>query len=343
MPIPFILAGLAALAGGGAAIHGGVKMKEANDTMNAANRRHKKNIARFETQNKTTTGDMDRLGKLELETITSFQRFADIFERIQNRPEFKAYDKGSVKIPAYDGEELKRVYVGAGALLGGLGGAAAGTAGGFAAAGATTAAVMAFGTASTGTAIASLSGAALTNATLAAIGGGAVAAGGGGIAAGTAILGAATLGVGLLVGGLIFNLTGGKLSDKADKAWSQMEKAEKEINTICDYMTKLSQAEKKFEDALKRTSKVYYRHLDMLGDLVILRGQTNWDDFSPAEKSLTENTVLLVGLLYDMCKVKLVKQSTGKDEVNQVNDEEIDRAVEKADAFLNQKGMSALA
>lgn len=46
-----------------------------------------------------------------------------------------------------------------------------------------------FGTASTGTAIASLSGAAATNATLATIGGGALAAGGGGIAAGTSALG----------------------------------------------------------------------------------------------------------------------------------------------------------
>lgn len=47
----------------------------------------------------------------------------------------------------------------------------------------------AYGTASTGTAIATLSGAAATNATLAAFGGGAVAAGGGGMALGTAAIG----------------------------------------------------------------------------------------------------------------------------------------------------------
>lgn len=56
-------------------------------------------------------------------------------------------------------------------MVGGLGGALLGTAGGFAASGATTAAVMALGTASTGTAISTLSGAAATNATLAALGG----------------------------------------------------------------------------------------------------------------------------------------------------------------------------
>lgn len=52
----------------------------------------------------------------------------------------------------------------------------------------TLAAISAWGTAGTGTAIASLSGAAATNATLAFLGGGSVAAGGGGIALGSAIL-----------------------------------------------------------------------------------------------------------------------------------------------------------
>ena len=112
---------------------------------------------------------MDRLGKLELEILQSFQKFSDIFERIQNKPEFRAFKHGDVTIPTYSPEDLKKVSVGAGVLLGGLSGAALGTAGGFAAAGATTAAVMALGTASTGTAIASLSGAAATNATLAAL------------------------------------------------------------------------------------------------------------------------------------------------------------------------------
>lgn len=137
--------------------------------------------------------------------------------------------------------------VGAGVLLGGLSGAALGTAGGFAAAGATTAAVMALGTASTGTAIASLSGAAATNATLAALGGGALAAGGGGIALGTTILGATTLGMGLLVGGIIFNFTGNKLSAKADEAMEQMKKAKTEIDRICAYLESLHMTEERFE------------------------------------------------------------------------------------------------
>lgn len=345
MPLPLILGGAAAIAGAvgiGSAVHGGVKMKEANDTMKWAESKHRESITGFETQNQKTTTDMDRLGKKELEILDSFQRFSNIFEQIHNRPEFKSYEKENVSIPAYNAEELKQVSVGAGVLLGGLGGAAVGTAGGFAAAGATTAAVMALGTASTGTAIASLSGVAATNATLAALGGGAIAAGGGGMALGTTILGAATLGVGILVGGVIFNVTGSKLSDKANEAFEQAKKEETEVRKICRYMRTLSDAESRFEDALQTVDKIYRRHLEKLGDLVVLSGKADWNDYSDAEKKLTENTALLVGLLYSMCKVQLVLQSNSATELNRVNEEGINASCETAKNFLVDSGLSAL-
>ena len=69
--------------------------------------------------------------------------------------------------------------------IAGIGGSLAGMAAGAG----TMALVVAYGTASTGTAIASLSGVAATNASLAFLGGGAVSAGGGGMVAGAAVLG----------------------------------------------------------------------------------------------------------------------------------------------------------
>lgn len=146
MPLPLILgaaAAIASLTGVGAGVHGAAKMKEANDTMKSANSRHKRNQARFEDQSKRTNTDMDELGSLELNILKSFEDFSNVFEKIQNRPEFKEYRKNGVDLPKYNREELKKVSVGAGVLLGGTGGMALGTVGGFAAAGATTAAVMA--------------------------------------------------------------------------------------------------------------------------------------------------------------------------------------------------------
>ena len=338
IPIALKAAAVAAGAAGiGAAAHGAKKMKDANDTMKAAQSRHERNVARFEKENETTTKDMDKLGKLELEILHSFSEFSDVFEQIKNRPTFEAYSKNGVSLPKYDGEKIKEVSIGAGVLLGGLGGAGLGAAGGFAAAGATTAAAMALGTASTGTAIASLSGVAATNATLALLGGGTLAAGGGGMAAGAAALGAATLGIGLLVGGIIFNLTGGKLSDKADEAQAQVEKAEETINSICEYLVDLCSTSNKYYETLSKVNEIYERHLNGLKSIVTLLGHTDWNTFAQEEKRLTENTVLLVGLLYNMCKVELVLKSENESEINTINKATVEASISNAYTVLADK------
>lgn len=342
MPLPLILgaaAAAAALGGVGSGIHGAVKMKEANDTMKSADSIHKKNIKRFEDTSEAANKAMDKLGTLELEILHSFDEFSDTIEKIQNRPQFKEYKKDGVTLPTYDKETLKSVSVGAGVLLGGLGGAAVGTAGGFAAAGATTSAVMALGTASTGTAIASLSGAAATNATLAALGGGAITAGGGGMVLGTSILGATTLGVGLLVGGVIFNITGSKLSDKADEAWAQMRKAEKTINTACAYLNDLKSAATKYTVSLETTRKKYKEIFEPVSYAVNSLGKTKWTDFSEEEKTATQTAVCLVGLLYKMCQVSLVNKASEEKDMNTVNHSAIDESIKEAEAVLVQNGL----
>lgn len=337
MPLPLVLgvgAAIAGAAGVGSGIHGAAKMKEANDTMKLAQSRHKKNIEKFEKKSESTNIAMDELGKLELQILNGFQDFSNTIEKIQNRPQFKQYNRDGVTLPKYDREELKNVSVGAGALLGGLGGAAVGTAGGFAAAGATTAAVMALGTASTGTAIASLSGAALTNATLAALGGGAIAAGGGGIALGTTILGATTLGVGLLVGGVIFNFTGSKLSDKADEAYSQMRKAEDTINKVCSYLTDLESTATRYTNSLSTVRERYLENFNFISYMINKLNKVNWNDFTQQEKKITENTVMLVGLLYKMCQINLVTKAENNNDMNTINVIAVNEAIHNSEQVL---------
>ena len=336
MPLPLILgigAAIAGVTGVGTGIHGAVKMKEANDMMKAANSRHEENIKKFEAASEKTNKAMDKLGKTELYILQSFSEFSDVIEKIQNRPQFKEYARDGVELPKYDKEELKQVSVGAGIILGGLGGAATGTAGGLAAAGVTTSAVMALGTASTGTAIASLSGAAATNATLAALGGGALSAGGGGIALGTTILGAATLGVGLLVGGVIFNFTGEKLSDKSFEAYGEMLKAEETINKIVDYLKNLEKLSREYKAALTTVNDIYNEKFNFLKQTVE-SGKTDWNDFTEIERVTTENTVLLVGLLYKMCKVNLVNKAEKEDEMNTINEAAVKESINSSEKVL---------
>lgn len=337
MPLPFIIGGLAVAAGAagiGSGVRGGMKMKDANDTMKSAQEKQEKAIARFEDYNHKATAVMDKLGKQELSILSSFEQFSDLIEKIQGRPEFKKYSKDGIDLPEYEAEELKKVSTGAGVLLGGVSGAVAGTAGGFAAAGATTSAVMALGTASTGAAISSLSGVAATNATLAALGGGALTAGGGGMALGSAVLGGATLGVGLLVGGIIFNVTGSKLSDKADAAYSQARKTEDQVNHITWYLRQLETAASGFQETLTKVEEQYRQRLKTLDFIISFSEKTDWNDFSKKEQKMTENLVLLVGLLYKMCQVKLVLQAEKEDELNTVNKEEVDEVICNAENIL---------
>lgn len=341
MPLPFILgvgAAIAGVAGIGSGISGAAKMKEANDVMDSLKRRDEKNRTRLEEQQKITNQDMDKVGNLEMGIMKSFQEFSDIFEKIKNRPTFETYSKNGVHIPEYDGKKINDVSVGAAVLVGALGGAALGTAGGFAAAGATTAAVMALGTASTGAAISSLGGAAATNATLALLGGGALgtSAWAGGMALGTTVLGAATLGVGLLVGGVIFNAVGSNISEKTDEAREQVDRAEKQINKICDYCQDLSSIAVKYHESLSKVNLCYITHLTMLREIVIENGKTDYvNDFTYYDQKVLKNTANLVGILYEMCKVKLVIPADNEEELNIINYDGIEKNIGNADMFLN--------
>lgn len=337
MPLPFIIGGIAAVAGAagvGSVIRGGVKMKAASDTKKLAESKKERAEALFNRRNEETSTLMDDIGMRELQILSSFDDFSDIIEKIQNRPEFKAYKREGIDLPKYEAEELKKVSLGAEVLLGGVTGAVAGTAGGFAAAGATTSAVVAFGTASTGTAISSLSGIAATNATLAALGGGSLAVGGGGIALGSAILSGATLGVGLLVSGAIISITGSKLSDQADEAYAQAMKIEDEVQRIVMYFDELTEVAGRFNTSLIKVDSVYRKYFNFIDNVVNYFGKTEWSDFSETEKKKVEISVLIVGLLYKMCRVQLVlKQGDG--ELNKVNSDDINMMIGDADIFLN--------
>lgn len=310
MPLPLIIgigAAIAGVAGVGAGIRGGIKMKEASNTVKSAQRRNEENVARLEDSNKRTMQTMDNLGKYEMEIISTFERFSTAFEKIKNLPSFNEIKKDNVTLSVFTPQEVKDAAVGASVLLAGLGGAALGTAGGFAAAGGTTAAVMALG---------------------------------------TAVLGGATLGVGLLIGGIIFSVAGSNVSDKADKAWDKMMENEKKINSICDYLDKLENIAKSFHSALSKVNDVYMNHLVKLEAIIeeqkkrkffltrLFSKKVNYNKFSDEQKQITKNTILLVGLLYEMCKVQLVEKTENSSELNKINEETVINQIEQSEEAL---------
>ncbi len=335
MPLPVILIAGAAIAGATGVANGASGAKKMIDTKEDQKqiaKQHTKNANNYEIRFSVATQAMDTLGEAEMQVLADFSEFSDVIEQIENRPEFGSIIKDDFNLPDFSLKQIKEISVGAIAVVGGMGGVAAGTFGGFAAAGATTSAVMALGTASTGTAIASLSGAAATNATLAALGGGAIAAGGGGMALGTTVLGVTTAGVGLMVGGIIFNITGNTLKKKTDEAKEAVEKETEEVEKVCFYLEELSNVATNYFEAVKAVKKIYDKHFARLQYSVLIEGKKDYREFTETDKLAYSNTVLLVGVLYDLLKVNLVNE---KDEgLNEINYEALHSSVDNASKYM---------
>ena len=181
MAIPFIIAGaaIAAAAFGGKKAYDGYQTKsEAEDILGKAQHRYDENKEVLEEVNVSTTAELEKLGTLELNIGESFNKFNILAQAILKQLNESGKDI-TVSIPRHEIDKIQNLAISATEYLGTVVGAGASSAAaGFAVYGG----VMAFAAASTGTPIAALSGAAAYNATMAAIGGGSLAAGGWGMA-----------------------------------------------------------------------------------------------------------------------------------------------------------------
>lgn len=113
-----------------------------------------------------------------------------------------------------------------------------------------------------------------------------------------------------------------------------MKEAEKKINDICDYLIDLRIISNRYYETLSSVNRIYQQHLNSLKNIVTMIGHKNWNTFTPEEKKLTENTVLLVGLLYNMCKIELVLKSDNENDINTINKNEIEKSMNNANAIL---------
>lgn len=338
--IPFALKAIGAVcvaAGLANAKSGYDKRCKAEKKVKKAHKRHNQNVARFNAAKDSAVRTMDEMGQLELQIIASFKDFIRVMEYIQNPPKFKAIIGNAVELPELTLANIKDVSVGANTLLGGLGGVAAGTFAAFAASGAVTSATAALGTTAAGVAISGLHGIAATNAVLATLGGGTLAAGGGGVAAGAAVLNFATFGLGILIGGIIFNCTADEYVERADEVFTEMLQNERKIFEICDFLDELHQRGNRYTNVLQRLNAKYRETLAEADELIRRRGVIDYALLTHAEQTLVKDLSLLVGWLYSLCKVRFVLQSDEKEGVNEVNRREIDEAVEQVGKAYSER------
>lgn len=150
------------------------------------------------------------------------------------------------------------------------------------------------------------------------------------------MLSASTLGIGMLLGGFIFNMAGDSIAEKVDKICDEVDKEEKVVAEICSYLKELHSIAKRFNDSLKLVEFNYEEHMRKLRNIVVINNKTEWRYFTDDEKLVTQNTVLLVALLYRMCKVKMVLEDKAKNK-NMVNTYAINSSILEADDFMNSK------
>ena len=70
--------------------------------------------------------------------------------------------------------------------------------------------------------------------------------------------------------------------------------------------------------------------------IILEEGRTDWNAYTSADKTVIENTVLLVGLLYKMCKVQVVLQPQDGEGMNQVNHNDLNQNIADAKSILQK-------
>ena len=114
-----------------------------------------------------------------------------------------------------------------------------------------------------------------------------------------------------------------------------MEKAVKTINKICEYLLNLRKMAGRYINSLEKVYALYGQNFQKVYNTVYTMGKVDWNEFTEEEKLATQNSVLLVGLLYKMCKVNLVKKAANEDEMNSVNKIEVESNMQHAQKVMN--------
>ncbi|WP_276784788.1 hypothetical protein [Thalassolituus oleivorans] len=227
MPLPFILAGAALLAGG-YGVKKGFDAKSDFDRAKSLTSEAKdifdKAKDELDSTRKKTEVVLEKLGKTKLNIWSkSLVPFLESFNKIKNTEVDESDMNQLNSLLEMTPEELSDMNKTAMAMeelaVGGVAALGSGGLAGLAAYGG----AQVLATASTGTAISSLSGVAATNATLAWFGGGSLATGGLGMAGGTAVLGGIVAGPVLAIGGMIM---ASKAEAAKEDAYANLSRAE---------------------------------------------------------------------------------------------------------------------
>ena len=264
MPIPLLILGAAAVAtafGGKKAYDGHKTKQEANEIQMKAIKKYNNSKEQLDKIQQNTDEALNNLGVLELSIGQSIGEFEKLAKELLVKLEKSGYKNQKLTIPQ---NQLDKINDYAFSTTEFLATVAAAGATGAAASFAVYGGVMAFAAASTGTPIAALSGAAAYNATMAAIGGGSLAAGGWGMAGGAMVLGAAAVAPILAVAGLAYALHAEKALTNAEKQREEVNKALEKMNLAEVRLNKITNYIQRINLSLTSVNNTFIEYFDAL-------------------------------------------------------------------------------
>ena len=256
--IPVLLGGIALVAGG----YGIKKAWDASEDIDTANqvaerakKRHESAVKNIEASREQTNSRFEDLGRLKAHTFSNqIKRLVEEIKRYKPASsKLKGFEETIEQLNVPEMEKMVAASLELGSAI--AGGAASAALAGLGAYGA----VGVLASASTGTAIASLSGVAATNATLAWLGGGALSAGGLGIAGGTYVLGGIVAGPALAVAGMWMASEAEEAKTKAYEYASEVDKAIAKIKAMKTVLSALRQNVQESEDVIGELAGAFDR------------------------------------------------------------------------------------
>ena len=281
MPLPLVLGGLA-LAVGAFGVKKGVDAHSDNQEARALRKKATKEFdkakAKLERAREECNSGLESLGQLRLELLKqSFGRFVPLFLEFRGRDllvrEADLEQLGAAVFSEQKLEEMRAQSMAASEVLGaGVSTLGSGVLVGMGSYGAAT--VLA--TASTGTAISTLSGVAATNATLAWFGGGSLAVGGLGIVGGTAVLGGIVAGPVLAVGGMLLAAKARENLANARQNLAEAEKAAGDMNAARVIVEAIAADADQFQQVSKRLHVQFTLVLDDLEAVIERKRWWRW-------------------------------------------------------------------
>ena len=270
------------------------------DYYNIVVEKYKKNANRLIRSTTNTSKELEKMEKLQLEILKDTSDFSDVIGMIRNRPQFKEINIKGVKLPELTLEDLAIKSKNAGKLL------------------------SKYSTPEIGVSGLLVTPEVKTN---------------GFFGHELPFLENSVAGIEVemalskLSGLSLFQALGSKESDKIYEMSKEVDKIEEKINQVIPNLDMIKSSANSFYNALLNVREVYLKEFNIVRGVV--EKYCDYSEFLKTEKMALKNATLLIGILYQMCKVKLLKTDNMEVECIELN-EEVDEKKEASNKVLNQ-------